>query len=547
VLVLKILLSFFLCWSAIDRLKSTFTKASFSHKKYSVFDKLFSFFIILIYALIVIDGYVSFLRADVNPNLIVVIFGIGIYLFARYIRVSTIRVLGYQWVNHSSPTGIRKIITIGPYKYSRHPYYWATIIDLLGYSMIFGSTRTALLTFLICTPMMLVRVLLEERELHKKFTVVYRNYVKNVNVLLSLKNLVQNLPYLKDLFQIIEIVRKFGVSKIFLMSSLKHTISRYSRGYAVSRIVGALIEVGFVELILKLGKLDIRKFCSDRDIDFETLKVLCNYLAVLEILEKKNFTYSITAYGRKIFDDTRGALSLLYAYMPVFEALPDILFKRRQYGRDVSRRIDFVGIGSNELSATLPFPYARDILMRHNLKNVLDVGCGAGDFLLYSYKDNGFGGCGIDISQEAINIAKERLAGTKISSKVLFKVCDLQDLPFRSKEFAEYDVLSFMFVLHEFLSNDRDAVAKILARLRRAFPATKIFIAEVYRLTVPELIKKRPPIAEHHLFHSLSKQGLATLKEWRFFFQKAGYTILEEKRLDLAAQAYFLLTPVEAV
>ena len=507
---LKFLVSIFFLWTIFDRITSTFKRASFSDKKFTQLDKIYSLFIISIYTAIILNAYLNFLSEAKKPSVIITFFGIAAYLISRNIRAKTIRAMGRQWVNHASATEITKIVNWGPYRYSRHPYYWATVIDLLAYSMIFGEKMAAILAIFIFIPLMWVRIFLEEKNLTKKFGDKYQKYKNQVSAIFSVKRFLYNTPVVKDMLQVFEVSLKFGIGKIFLMQSLKHTISQYSRGYAVSRITGALIEIGFVQSIVEEGQVDLVRFCNKRDVDFETLKIVCDYLAVLNIIKKESLKYSITDYGKKLFRDTRGAFSLLYAYMPIFEVLPDILLKRKRYGKDVFRRIDFVGIGSNELSALLPFPYAGNLLKQYKLMNVLDIGCGAGDFLLNACETGDLAGCGIDISREAIDIAQARLENIENTAKIQFKVCDLNKIHLRAKEFRDHDVISFMFVLHEFLSGGHDGVVDILKKMRFAFPGAKVFIAEVYKLTVRELIQKKPPVTEHHLFHKLSKQGLAT-------------------------------------
>ena len=82
---------------------------------------------------------------------------------------------------------------------------------------------------------------------------------------------------------------------------------------------------------------------------------------------------------------------------------------------------------------------------------------------------------------------------------------------------------------------------EVLKSIRDVFPEKYLLICEVCQWNLRQLIKSPVALAEHHLFHKLSNQGLATRQEWHGIFKAAGYEIAEEKRFDKASQAYFLL------
>jgi SAM-dependent methyltransferase len=228
--------------------------------------------------------------------------------------------------------------------------------------------------------------------------------------------------------------------------------------------------------------------------------------------------------------------------MPIFEALPLIIRKEKEYGKNIFRKGEFVGRGSAELAELLPFPYAKDMLKRHHLFKIVDMGCGSGDFLInFCIENKEFSGVGIDISPEVISFAERLASSREINGRVSFQIGDIKAIEKFKELIEEGDVLSFMFVLHEFLTREDNEVVRMLTHMKNVYPTKHILITEVYRRGVQELISRPVTVAEHHLFHKLSKQGLATLNEWKSIFNKAGLVIVEERRFDRAAQAYFLL------
>ena len=65
---------------------------------------------------------------------------------------------------------------------------------------------------------------------------------------------------------------------------------------------------------------------------------------------------------------------------------------------------------------------------------ILEIGCGNGRDSLF-FARHGFDATGIDLSAEAIKLARENSKKVKISGKILFKVADAEKLPFPARAF----------------------------------------------------------------------------------------------------------------
>jgi protein-S-isoprenylcysteine O-methyltransferase Ste14 len=101
----------------------------------------------------------------------------------------TVGLLGRRWAvktlgkYHSAHIEIRKdqiLITLGPYKYVRHPIYLSIIFELLGFPLIPNAYYAFLLSLLVYIPLLLVRLHIEEKILTEKFTSSYRHYKSTV-------------------------------------------------------------------------------------------------------------------------------------------------------------------------------------------------------------------------------------------------------------------------------------------------------------------------------------------------------------------------------
>jgi protein-S-isoprenylcysteine O-methyltransferase Ste14 len=80
---------------------------------------------------------------------------------------------------HSPQIEIREdqpLITQGPYHYIRHPIYSFTIVEVLGCTLIPNAYFAFFLTIFIYTPLLLLRLFLEEKVLIQAFGASYLKY-----------------------------------------------------------------------------------------------------------------------------------------------------------------------------------------------------------------------------------------------------------------------------------------------------------------------------------------------------------------------------------
>jgi len=88
---------------------------------------------------------------------------------------------------HSAQIEIREdhpLITSGPYGYVRHPIYFFTIIEVISCCLIPNAWYAFFLTLFIYTPLLILRLLLEEKVLAQKFGASYLYYRETVPCLI---------------------------------------------------------------------------------------------------------------------------------------------------------------------------------------------------------------------------------------------------------------------------------------------------------------------------------------------------------------------------
>lgn len=91
---------------------------------------------------------------------------------------------------------------------------------------------------------------------------------------------------------------------------------------------------------------------------------------------------------------------------------------------------------------------------------VLDVGCGLGTAALF-LADRGHDVVGVDISEVAIDRARERAAGRSLDGSVRFEVVDALALP--AADLGRFETAVDCGLLHAFPPEDRDEYAASLA------------------------------------------------------------------------------------
>ena len=105
----------------------------------------------------------------------------------------TIGVTGRFWAlntlgkYHSPQIEIREdqpLITSGPYRYMRHPIYFFTIFEVLGCALIPNAFFAFLIALCAYTPLLLYRLLLEEKTLMQTFGSAYLKYKETVPCLI---------------------------------------------------------------------------------------------------------------------------------------------------------------------------------------------------------------------------------------------------------------------------------------------------------------------------------------------------------------------------
>lgn len=343
------------------------------------------------------------------------------------------------------------------------------------------------------------------------------------------------------MLETLRLLRFFGVSHMLKMArAYRQGWNDLLRGELETRAMQTLLNVGFLDELVKNGSAEAGQFARDHNLDETILRGVCEALFSVGMFERQGDVFSLSTKGKLLMDKFRGWLELSYGYEDVFHHLEPLLRKQIIYGKDLYRRPDFVAKGSGEMENHFYFPLANEIIVEKGFKNVLDLGCGDGTFLRRLCQLNDKVNCfGIDLAPQAVEDGKRLAAKEGLQDRVSLYAADISGITELSGPLKKVDAATTFFVLHELMYDGENRVIDFLKDFRRIFPAVPLIIFEPIRPT-PEEARARPGVGIYYfLFHDLSHQKTAGRETWMKVFRAAGFTSIQERYLGVARTAIF--------
>lgn len=171
----------------IQRILETFSRRT---RKIGEIRQRWTFSLLFVaHAIVIVGSIVEYLLLKRDISLIVMSFGITLYLCGLIGRNWSIRTLGEYWSIHLEIRRDHKLIRNGPYKYVRHPAYLCIILEVCGIPLIVNSYFTFLFAVAVYIPLILLRIYYEEKEHLKIFGPEYLEYKRQVGALFPIKKM----------------------------------------------------------------------------------------------------------------------------------------------------------------------------------------------------------------------------------------------------------------------------------------------------------------------------------------------------------------------
>jgi SAM-dependent methyltransferase len=307
----------------------------------------------------------------------------------------------------------------------------------------------------------------------------------------------------------------------------------------LAQVLLALWDSGLYEYMRRHAALDVKSAASELSLEESVLQSLVDYLVGQGLLKPGEGGLVLTEKGGNYWNYvTRGVLTCYVGgYNPLLCQLGPLLRKEIDlHDPRLDRLGRLVAVGSgHSLLGNGTVPWVLTVIKHLGGKCVLDLGCGAGQFLnqlALQWPDGS--GIGIDMDPHAIAEARRVAAEYGVGDRLTFHLAKLSAEPMDLSEDVKQkvDVLTAMYILHEFRGRGGDeSIVAVLASLRQQFPGRKLLMVEGTRADPLEL-NATPPRTfgqlDYSFLHPLSRQGpLLTPPEWEELIGQAGARLVE--------------------
>jgi SAM-dependent methyltransferase len=316
------------------------------------------------------------------------------------------------------------------------------------------------------------------------------------------------------------------------------TVGLVSEAY-LAQVLVALWDSGIYEYLRERGRIEIDAASQELNLDPEILRSLIGYLVGWGILAPEGESFILSTKGKPYWNYiTRGVLTAhLAGYNQLLVNLGPLLRKEidindprlDRAGRLVASGSGYSLLGSNTI------PWILKLIQQTGGSYVMDIGCGAGDFLVQlALRWPEGGGIGIDMNGDAIAKAHANAEKFGVSDRLSFFHAKLSAEPmFIDKNVLDkVDTLTAMYLLHEFAGRGGpEAIRAAIAQMVAQFPGRKLLMLEGERAD-PAAMCTKPPRTyaqlDYSFIHPISRQGpLRTVKEWEQIIRSAGATLVE--------------------
>lgn len=344
-----------------------------------------------------------------------------------------------------------------------------------------------------------------------------------------------------------EISERFDVAprvawRLYHDSRMPELIGAFNLCYSLL----AFAETGMLQRLCQKGSLQKAELADGVDDHFGPH--LVRYLVIKGVLEESgDGNVRLSPWGVSLAQETAQAQLTFYvkAYGPVVSRLPGLLAGEARYGVDVHRDGGALGAACADLFRVYHDPIVLEALDTMNATKVLDIGCGAGQFLLDACaRDPRLLGVGLDISADAIAIAKREAERLGLDDRLQFVVGDAFAPDSWPEPCKDADVLFGVGVLHEYFREGEDAVVGILNRFAAQQRAGQL---KGFILGEPELLyDDADNDADLYLVHIFTLQGFPRRRElWLRLFERSDMKCVRLWRRAGAGPrfAFYQLTP----
>lgn len=298
------------------------------------------------------------------------------------------------------------------------------------------------------------------------------------------------------------------------------------RGYGLTSVYWALLEVGFIEQLEQSEEISPTEFSREFGVDESLLESFVRYLVRLKHLRvEKSGGVSFTRCGKRHWDRVKGVMNIFCAYEPYFNQLEPLLKKERLL-KDIIRRDQRVAVGFRETGASFTFDIIEQIMRELEVTGIVELGCGNIDLSLFiSRRRPELSFLGIDYDERFLAEARQTIEQEKLSGRVQLLDCDIFELTAESHDFSPYNLVTAVDLFHGYFFKGRERVVSLFRTLRTTFPDKNFLISEMCLADEAKMKNIAYPMVEHELFHDLTGQKTFKAGELEGLLEEAGFSI----------------------
>lgn len=311
----------------------------------------------------------------------------------------------------------------------------------------------------------------------------------------------------------------------------------------LAHVLLSLSDAGFYEFVAEKSTFSTEQAVDALRLDQFTARALMEYLVgcgALKALDEAGNSLALTEKGQRYFNVyTRGVMNVyLGGYSAILHRLSDVLTRKLDLNSPLLHRsTKHAAAGTAYSTCVFTIPDVFAAMSDNRAKVCLDLGCGTGDFLIqYVLRNPESYGVGVDLSGDALEQARRSAQAFGVSDRLEFHEAAVgpHALAVPPSVLERVDMVTSMYMLHEFGRNGRNAIVDVIRSLKEQLPGRKLLALEVEACDPIGFAQQTPPPAhfgrlDYRLIHQLSGQGLPRGQEdWHAIFRDAGCEMLEK-------------------
>jgi SAM-dependent methyltransferase len=319
-------------------------------------------------------------------------------------------------------------------------------------------------------------------------------------------------------------------------------------GYTASVLVYAFERIGLWTLVAAQTGRTVDELAAELSLDRARLAAMVDAACRLDILElDADGGVRPSDLGRSLLVEKSRFIVAVGGYGDVFHHLAELAQQTMRFGVDVRR--DDVQVARGCAQTLVPevveaFEHALDSV---DFRVMADIGCADASRLVQAcWRHPHIRAVGIDISPEACDLARRRIADAGLSDRIDIVCADVLDIvadPARyADRLARVDLVASSFMVHHLIAHPAHG-PRIMQLLQGAFPSARHFLIADHVQAPPGADPEREAVfsLEFELLHSFMEVPTPTRQSYDRVFAAAGLRVEQVHRFGHPDELLYLL------